>query len=124
MIFANDKLFHNIQIEPLPFTTSDHLPIICTVTAKTITIPITPSYNTTKANLGQFTITDNKIRNINTDENMDISTFERKFQDWYYTITNSMKEIIPVGTKQIILLREIRSPLIKQIMYYHNILQM
>lgn len=78
MIFTNDKAIHNIQIEPGPFTTSDHLPIRCKITTKPITITTTPTYNTAKANWEIFNnITENKTANININENMSSETLEQ-----------------------------------------------
>lgn len=103
MIFANNKAYHNLKIEPGPFTISDHLPVICIITSKPITTPTTPIYNTTKANWEKFTnITESKIKNITCNEHVGSNTLEEKFKEWHDIITDSMKESIPTKTTYLI----------------------
>lgn len=50
IVLANDKTFHNAEIEQGPLTTSDHIPIIITITAKATTETIEETPNMKQAN--------------------------------------------------------------------------
>lgn len=70
LIFSNNKIYHNKIITQGPVTSSDHLPVILTLTTKAIRIPTKPRYSYIKTNWDNFkeetqrkiNITDTQIR--------------------------------------------------------------
>ena len=54
-VWSNNKTFHNIHLRPGPLTSSDHLPIIATITVQPIQIPIKPRLQTAKADWTKYT---------------------------------------------------------------------
>lgn len=99
MIFSNDKAYHDIKIESGSFTTSYHLPLLCTITCKPTIIPVTPKSNTNKANWEQFERKKNNgMINISIEENMDRTALDNRLRDWHETVKDAMKEAIPLKT--------------------------
>lgn len=69
LILSNNKIYHNIQIDQGPITTSDHIPIIVTISTKAITVPPVSKYNLNKANWEKFkNIIDNKMEEVTLQE--------------------------------------------------------
>lgn len=123
IVLSNDKTFHNILIEQGPLTTSDHFPIICTITAKPIEIITTPNYNVNKANWEEFKrITLEETQKIETEGIITKEELDNKIEIWHKILQKSMQKTIPVKRKQTIM-KEISIPLIKQIQYYNKNLQ-
>ena len=50
IVLSNNRTFHNILLQPGPVTTSDHIPIIATITTNPIQIPIKPRPHFERAN--------------------------------------------------------------------------
>lgn len=68
---ANNKITHNITINPGPITTSYHIPVIITLTATAITIPTNPTPNKWKADREKLKDDINqKMDNIIIEQNM------------------------------------------------------
>ena len=52
--FTNTRVFHNIRLKPGPVTSSDHIPVIATITVNPITIPIIPRLQFTRADWDSY----------------------------------------------------------------------
>lgn len=100
---ANNKTIHNITINPGPLTTSDHIPMIITLTTETVTIPMLSTYNMWKANWS--TIKEevhHKMNDIQLEQNMNKNQIEQKINQWYNIMEESMNKNIPLKTKHLI----------------------
>lgn len=115
IVLCNDKAYHNLLIEQGPLTTSDHFPIVCTITAKPIHIITPPRYNINKANWEVFK-RDTLVGtdNIDTEGNFTKEILDDTIGKWHKTVQSAMRNNIPVTNKEIIM-KEITSLLIKQI---------
>lgn len=123
LVLCNDKTFHNILIEQGPLTTSDHFPIICTITAKPIEINTSPCYDMNRANWGELKrITVAGTEEINTEGNLSKESLDNKIEKWHNVVKTAMEKTIPIKRKQTIM-KELTSRLIKQVQHHNKILQ-
>ena len=99
IILTNHRTYHNLMIKPGSNTSSDHIPLIITITTQAVTIPSQPILNHTQANWENFS---NDIllnnTNINTTDTMTQEQLDNSMQQWLSNITQAMKKHIPMKT--------------------------
>ena len=96
IILTNYRTHHNTLIEQGPLTTSDHLPIIVTISSTPIYTPAPPRPNYRQANWADYqthinTHLDNNNLNDATPEDIDTA-----IENWTTSIHNATKHHIPV----------------------------
>lgn len=96
IILTNHRTYHNTYITPGPLTTSDHVPVILTISITPILIPVTPRPNYRKANWKRF-----KARIMETlhNNNLNIATLETidyAVDNWHQAIDRAMQDAIPL----------------------------
>ena len=95
IILTNYRTHHNILSIPGPLTTSDHIPIIITISSSPILLPIQPRSNFAKANWQKFKENINlQIQNTNLEEATP-EEIDTSIESWYTTILNSINNNIP-----------------------------
>ena len=120
IVLGNNKIFHNLTIDPGPLTESDHLPLIITITSKAITNPILPRHNIKKANWETFeTSVDEQMNDIVTADNMNTEDVDRELEKWYKALRTAMDHSMPF-TVQEISQKPITSPLLDYIQHQHR----
>ncbi|KAK3892023.1 hypothetical protein Pcinc_004112 [Petrolisthes cinctipes] len=96
IILTNFRTHHNTHTAPGPLTTSDHIPIIFTISASPIQIPAMPRPSFKQANWARFK---NEItENINSTEFPDPATLEEidtEVEKWHETIKTATENNIP-----------------------------
>ena len=123
IVLGNNKIIHNISIDPGPLTESDHLPIIITLTSKAITTPIPPRPDINKANWESFSnIVEEHMNNMEITDNMTSDEIDRALNSWYNTIESAMNQTMPT-IAQTTTQKPITSPLLKYIQHQHTLLQ-
>ena len=117
IVLSNNKAVHNVTIDPGPITTSDHIPIIVTLTTQALIIPTTPIINLGKAN---WNIIREDIRHnmnlIQLDGHITTQDIDEKLEKWYNIIESSIKENTPKTTTQM-LSKPISSPSLKHLQH-------
>lgn len=95
IVLTNDRWIHNLNIQPGPITTSDHLPIIITVSAAPIQVPITPVFNKKQANWDNF-----KSDLINFQphfmDGQPLNVIDTELQNWFMAVERAMGNNIPL----------------------------
>lgn len=110
LVLSNNKVRHNITITSGPVTTSDHIPIIMTITTKAITKVIPPTLDLKHAQWDPFkTEVNNNISEIHIPENMNQDEIDVRLQHWYNIIEGAINNNIPKKVKQV-LRKPITSP--------------
>ena len=96
IILTNFRTYHNTHIEQGPLTTSDHIPIIFTISTKPIQTPATPRPNYNQANWEQFAeeLTISFSTN-NLPEHPTLEEIDTEIEDWYTQIHNAIRNNIP-----------------------------
>ena len=95
IVLTNYRTYHNTNFEPGPLTTSDHIPIIFTISTTPILIPVHPRPNYRKADWEKFeaTVTDS-IANNNLD-NATLEDIDSAVENWHESINRATLEAIP-----------------------------
>lgn len=119
LVLGNSKILHNTSITPGPITTSDHIPIIMTITAKAITKPIPATLNTKQANWTQFKEVRAKVSTITSTAQMNKQQIDQNLSKWYNTFEEAINNKIPRKTRQIIQ-KPITSPLLRRIQHSYE----
>lgn len=102
IVIFNNKAIHNTTINPGTITTSDHIPIIVTLSSTAINTPTTPSYNMNKADWHNLkNEIHEKMDNIQLDTHMNKDQIEEKNNQWY-KIVEGKDNYIPLKTKHTI----------------------
>ena len=94
IVLTNNNTFHNIHLQPGPLTPSDHIPIIATITANPIQIPITPRYQFHRANWQQYQ-TDMLNTNTHIDNDSTLEEIDEHLKQWTQTIQKATQNNIP-----------------------------
>ena len=96
IILSNHKTYHNYNISQGPLTTSDHLPIIFTLSTSPILIPSPRRPHFSKANWESFTqhieehIQQQQLNHANLEE------IDQAIDEWYTTINTAISKYIPI----------------------------
>ena len=118
IILANNQIYHNHIIEAGPITSSDHIPMILTITAKAITTPSLVSYNMGKANWDSIKEEiNNKLHEIDTNQISTQQEIETAIETWYNNITTTMENNIPKTNKKTVN-KAIQNNKIRQLQWY------
>lgn len=98
---GNNKKFHNILISSGDITTSDHIPVIMTISASPIQVPTSAKYNYNKANWTKFT---DHLKNVQIPElnNLPATKINEELQNWNKKILNAMTQSIPKTSYKIL----------------------
>ena len=96
IILTNYRTYHNTHIEQGPLTTSDHIPIIFTISTKPIQTPITPRPSYSQANWESFSeeLTQSCSTN-NLPAHPTLEEIDNEIQDWYAKINSAIRNNIP-----------------------------
>ena len=98
IILTNHRTYHNHNITPGPLTTSDHIPIILTISTTPILIPTTPRPNFRRADWKKFKNQVTDILDNNTLNDMTLETIDLAIENWHQAINRATKESIPTTT--------------------------
>ncbi len=121
-VFSNKHNYLNTLIEPGNITTSDHIPIIFTVSTKPIYIKTKETLQYKKANWEQFKeILNDKITIKNLD-NCSKQEIDQEVSTWFTTVKDAMNRIIPKTTYKPIY-QTTTTPHIKHLEYEYNTLR-
>lgn len=95
IVLSNNKLNHNIHLCSGPLTSSDHLPIIITISTSPIQINIPPKYNYSNANWESFI---HELENFSIPDLNGRSTeqIDNILKTWFDAVKTSMENNIPV----------------------------
>lgn len=91
---TNRNAYHNIHLHPGPLTPSDHIPIIATISAKPIYIPIKPRKSFHRANWEQYKQQLETVP-IPTEPNPTLEEIDQSLEQWTLEILNADKDTIP-----------------------------
>lgn len=118
IVLSNNKTYHNHTVEAGPPTTSDHIPIILTITASAIKSEIQPHYNLKKANWENFQNTiANNINQVIPPDNANPRQLDQALGSWFRVIETAMENNIPKSNKRTIL-KPIQNKTIKSFQFY------
>ena len=94
IVLANRHAFYNIQLQPGPITSSDHVPIIAQISANPIQIPIKPRPNFRRANWEGFKteLEQYPTPNLN---NAEPKIIDRAIDNWTKQIQTAANNHIP-----------------------------
>lgn len=97
IILSNYRTHHNTHATPGPLTTSDHTPIIFTISSSPIQIPTTPrpSYSQAKWEDLKNEVHE-RINNTLFPEHPTLEEIDREIENWYDTILNATRAHIPM----------------------------
>lgn len=99
---SNQYTFHNAHFTPGPPTPSDHIPIIITISANPIQIPIKPRMHFHKANWTEFKESLKHINPPPITNSYSLNEIDQHITDWTNAITNASNKSIPTLTHRII----------------------
>lgn len=94
IVVSNSRDIHNIQIRPGKLTTSDHLPVIVTLSSSPIQVPAPLRYNLHQANWEAFQEDLSLAPAIDLD-GQPAEEINTQMHLWFATITQSMERHIP-----------------------------
>lgn len=96
IFLTNFKTYHNIHIEAGPLTTSDHLPIILTISASPIQVPTPPRPNYNQADWDNFKgEIEREINRSNFTNPATLEEIDDGIDSWYNTILTATSKHIP-----------------------------
>lgn len=96
IFLTNLKTYHNTHIEAGPLTTSDHLPIILTISASPIQVPAPPRPNYKQADWVKFKEEIERETNRSTFTNpATLEEIDQEINSWYNTILTATNNHIP-----------------------------
>lgn len=101
IVLTNNHVFHNLHLRPGPITTSDHIPIIATISSEPIRIQIKPRKSFHKADWTGYK-TDLLDFPIPTDSNPTLEHIDDCLENWTTAIQNSSDNNIPIITSRTI----------------------
>lgn len=97
IILTNTRTYHNMHITQGPLTTSDHIPIVCTLSLTPTQIPCLPRPNLRQADWEKI---QNEIKEKFEDpeiiENPTLEEIDDFIDDWYTKIQDSINNNIPL----------------------------
>lgn len=93
-VFSNSKAALNYHLKQGPITTSDHVPIIMTISTSPIQIPINERFQIHKANWEGFKKDIEKLHNPNLNNKI-IDEIDTELDTFHKTVTTAMKNNIP-----------------------------
>ena len=99
IVLSNNKTFHNIGLRPGPMTSSDHIPIIATITCKPIAIPIKPRLQFSKANWDLYKDLLKDVT-IPTEQNPTLEEIDNYLETWTKHIQDATDKAIPTITQR------------------------
>ncbi|KAF2356999.1 Endonuclease/exonuclease/phosphatase [Trinorchestia longiramus] len=101
IVLTNTQTFHNIRLQPGPLTPSDHIPIIATITANPIQIPIRPRPSFHNANWTQYKrlLTEHTVPQ---DPLPTLEEIDNHLSNWESHITAASNQAIPTITHRTI----------------------
>lgn len=94
LILNNNNQIHNIYIQPGKITTSDHLPIIITLSAEPIQVPTTPTLDLKHANWDGFRSELNRVQ-YQTLDRKPADTIQTEMAEWFRLIQRGVENNIP-----------------------------
>lgn len=95
IILSNHRVYHNIHTEQGPLSTSDHIPIILTISASPILVPSPPKPNYSKADWVKF---QNLVESNLHDNNLNNEIIEKiddAVENWHHAI-KCATQVIPL----------------------------
>ncbi|NJL51981.1 MAG: hypothetical protein HC930_06695 [Hydrococcus sp. SU_1_0] len=117
----NTNAFHNIHLKPGPITPSDHIPIIITISANPIQIPILPRPSFHNANWNAYKETLSQ-HNMPMKQNPTLEEIDTYLQNWTQHIHDASNIAIPTITHRIIPgIKPNHETLIIQTQYKHTL---
>lgn len=103
LVLCNNKTFHNHKIEQGPLSSSDHLPIILTITSKAITEAVPPRLLMTNTNWDNFRKTVEEKLLVQTEEREEpIERIDGMLDRWYSAIKEGITKNIPITKVKIV----------------------
>lgn len=93
-VFSNNKASLNYYLRQGPLTSSDHIPMIMTLSTSPIQIPTKERYLIHKANWETFKLDMNKVKEIKLD-NKQLEDIDKELENFHETIKLAMKKNIP-----------------------------
>ncbi|KAF2351237.1 Endonuclease/exonuclease/phosphatase [Trinorchestia longiramus] len=119
IVLTNTQTFHNIRLQPGPLTPSDHIPIIATITANPIQIPICPRPSFHNADWTQY----KSLLTAHTAPQDPLPTLEEidnHLSNWESHITAAFNQAIPTITHRTIPgIKQTQETLLLQRRYHH-----
>lgn len=94
IVLTNNKMNHNMHLCPGPLTSSDHLPIIITLAASPIQVPVTPRPDYNNANWENF-VANLETYNIPDLNNQPTRQIDDALHNWFGKVKTAMKDNIP-----------------------------
>ena len=94
MAFSNRNTFHNIHFKSGPLTPSDHIPLITTITANPIQIPIKTRLQLSKADWASYRA-DLHLYTPDEPDKPTIETIDKMIETWTEEITKASHKHIP-----------------------------
>lgn len=95
IILTNYRTYHNTYCVQGPITTSDHIPIIFTISSSPILIPTPSKKNINKTNWGKLREEIDNTINIPNLHNKEIEDIDKEIEEWYNKIKTAMDKYIP-----------------------------
>lgn len=94
IILTNDHIVHNMHVTAGPLTSSDHLPIILTLSAAPIQVPTTPRLDKGRANWTQF---EDNLKDYTTPEldGRPTTDIDKELEKWYMATDRAIDNNIP-----------------------------
>jgi len=93
-VLTNNNTFHNVHLEPGPATPSDHTPIVMTISAHPIYIPIKPRKSFHRVDWTEYK-QDLSQHQVPTNPNPTIPDIDRYIDTWFNHITDTSNLHIP-----------------------------
>lgn len=95
IILTNDNIVHNMHIKQGPITTSDHIPVLVTLSSSPIQVPITPRFNKKLANWDGFKaeLEPNEPPEM---EGKLLAEIDTEMDKWFRLVERAMGNNIPI----------------------------
>lgn len=123
LVLSNDRTYHNTKIETGPLTSSDHIPVIMTITARVITEPRKNKLVYKRADWNKFReIIQTEIQEVREESEQEgIENVDNRLQSWYDVVAEGMRQAIPT-TNRVLVAKPICNDNIKTIQKEFNTL--
>lgn len=95
IILSNNSTYHNYHITQGPITTSDHIPIIMTISSSPILIPSPARKNLKKANWENFSEEINNNMTIPNLQEASLEEIDQEIEKWYKVTKDAIANHIP-----------------------------
>ena len=91
---TNNQTFHNVKLQPGPMTSSDHIPIIATISCNPLAIPIKPRRQFRKADWDGYA---NHLTDLNlpTEDNPTLEQIDYYLEEWTRHVQDATDKFIP-----------------------------